>query len=84
MLIYCGNQFKQPCRALVSHGKQFTVSIFGHQHKAVVIVEKFCFITVGQQLYNISKTTGEAAFHIMIWDIMPTLCHTVLNTVQAF
>lgn len=60
------------------------VAVFGHQHKAVVIVKKLCLVTVWQHLCNIGEAMRKAVLHILGRYVMPAALYAVFDAAEAF
>lgn len=78
------HEVAEPHGAIRSNGKNLPVTVFRHENKSVVIVEKLGFIAIRKNFQDIFETMRESSLYILGRNVVPTAFYAVLNSPNTF
>ena len=84
LYFYIVDQLAQPWGAIRADLHDLSVTVFAHLDKAVAVVEKGGLAAIGQDLFESIEPAGETALDVFQRNIVPTHCHPVTDTAEAF
>ena len=77
-------KLRKPYRPGFPNGEDLAVTVYGHKNKAVIVIKKFCFVTIGKHLQNILKSMRKIGLHHFFWRAPAASGGAVLNALDAF
>lgn len=77
MSIKLRHELAKPCGAIRPNRKNLSVTVFCHENKSVVIVEKLGFIAIRKNFEDIFETMRKSSFDIFGGDIVSTAFYAV-------
>ena len=74
----------EPHGTIRSNGNNLPVTVFRHENKSVVIVEKLGFIAIRKNFQDIFETMRESSLYILGRNVVPTAFYAVLDSPNTF
>lgn len=78
------HELAEPHGTIRSNGKNLPVTVFRHENKSVVIVEKLGFIAIRKNFQDIFETMRESSLYILGRNVVPTAFYAVLDSPNTF
>lgn len=78
------HELAEPHGTIRPNSKNLSVTVFCHENKSVVIVEKLGFIAIRKNFEDIFETMRKSSFDIFGGDIVSTAFYAVFDSPNTF
>ena len=78
------HELAEPCGTIRSNGKNLPVAVLCHEHKPIVVVEKFGCIAIRKNFEDVLEAMRKSSLDILGRDIVSTAFYAILDSPNTF